>query len=89
MLESLFNTTYIQDQVSFFFLAFVISEMWRLSGLFKATELHEGKFQRTTRFFLEKGIECEWYEGQNEAIFSRKSQILSTNDIKFVYGESF
>ena len=72
-----------------FFSAFVISEMSRLSGLFKATELQEGKFIKSCRDYLEKDIEAEWKEGHDQAIFSRKSEILSTNDIQFLYGESF
>ena len=88
MLESLFNT-YIQDQVSFFFLVFVIQKCDVYQGSLKRLSFMRGSSNEQLVFFLEKGIECEWYEGQNEAIFSRKSQILSTNDIKFVYGESF
>jgi hypothetical protein len=53
------------------------------------TELQEGRFTRSCRDYLKKDIECEWIEGRDEAIFSRKSMILSTNDIQFLYGESF
>ena len=50
-------------------------------------ELAAGRLSKGKLDFLEKDIDCEWKESDAEATFSRKSLILSTKEVQFLYGE--
>ena len=57
-----------------------------LPELLTSKELAAGRLSRATLDFLEKDIDCVWNESDDEATFSRKSAILSTKELQFLYG---
>ena len=65
----------------------IVYHMLHFPELLKSTELAGGRLSKAKLDFLEKDIDCEWREGDAEATFSRMSQILSTQEIQFLFGE--